>query len=386
MKKRLLALMMAGIMSVAALTACGDEGTDNTKKESEKEKDEEKEEKKEEKEEETEDEGVDDVPSDTILSYFTVWERDKTMDTWIQIDEDGSWTMINYSGEVAETGSWEIAADDDTHMDLIDSNGDIYITMSFVDETTLFDETYQETWTNIGSLPEFDNGPDVSVLSRDWIYQVTDPDDPSAFIAAGYVYVDNIGNYSYTDNDSNETVSGTVVVNYEQYENGEMVPYLAFYEGGNNFWIGCYYDESDPDTFYIGNGGMERLVRLGEGQGTVDLSGTYTEPVSGRCQIELNSTDGIYYTAYIRWASSAYESAVWEINYAVYGESSGEVEYTDAYYYVRTYTDDVNYTDEVGYTDGTGRFWIDADGMLNWVSDQSDIDGVDGSTTFEKID
>lgn len=114
-----------------------------------------------------------------------------------------------------------------------------------------------------------------------------------------------------------------------------------------------------------------------------DFTGTYTEPMSGRCRIDIEHTEGDEHTVTVCWGSSAAESANWEMT-AIYYPSTGLLEYTGAKYYVRTYTDDENYTDDVKYEDGDGYFWFEEDGTLGWQSGKSDVDGVDGSVFFER--
>lgn len=115
-----------------------------------------------------------------------------------------------------------------------------------------------------------------------------------------------------------------------------------------------------------------------------DWTGTYTEPVSGRCNINIEYLSGDDHKVTVHWASSAFESANWEMT-ATYYDSTGLLEYTGAKYYVRTYTDEENYTDDVKYTDGAGEFWFEEDGMLGWRSANSDVDGVTGETLFERL-
>ncbi|MBR6093968.1 MAG: hypothetical protein IKP92_02965 [Lachnospiraceae bacterium] len=116
-----------------------------------------------------------------------------------------------------------------------------------------------------------------------------------------------------------------------------------------------------------------------------DFTGTYTEPVAGRCTIEIESVDGDNYKVIVRWASSAFESSNWEMD-ATYYVSTGLLEYTNAKFYVRTYTDEENFTDDVKYTDGAGEFWFEEDGSLGWRSANSDVDGIDGETFFERVE
>ena len=85
-----------------------------------------------------------------------------------------------------------------------------------------------------------------------------------------------------------------------------------------------------------------------------DFTGVYSEPGSGRCRIIIEQLSGDEHEISVRWSGSAYESGNWEMT-ATYYDSTGLLEYTDATYYVRTYTDEENYTDEVIYTDGTGE-------------------------------
>ena len=115
-----------------------------------------------------------------------------------------------------------------------------------------------------------------------------------------------------------------------------------------------------------------------------DFSGTYTEPTSGRCTIEIVSTGENEYTVNVRWSSSAFESSNWEMN-ATYYESTTLLEYTDAKFFIRTYSDEETYTDDVQYEDGAGEFWFDENGMLGWRSANSDVDGITGETFFEKL-
>ena len=116
-----------------------------------------------------------------------------------------------------------------------------------------------------------------------------------------------------------------------------------------------------------------------------DFSGTYTEPMSGRCTIEIESQGNNNYKVNIHWGSSAFESANWEMN-ATYYPSTTLLEYSDAKYFIRTYTSEEEYTDDVVYTDGAGEFWFESDGSLGWRSAQSDVDYVTGETFFENVE
>ena len=46
---------------------------------------------------------------------------------------------------------------------------------------------------------------------------------------------------------------------YSRYCTRQGLMFYAFYD--TDFWIGCYCDQNEEDVYYIGNGGMSRLVR-----------------------------------------------------------------------------------------------------------------------------
>ena len=121
-------------------------------------------------------------------------------------------------------------------------------------------------------------------------------------------------------------------------------------------------------------------------QGNVDFTGKYTEPVTGRCNIEISPESEDSYTITVHWADSASEDHIWAITDAAYGESGDELVYTDALYYIRRSDDNGDFEDEDLYSDGSGSFWMTEGGMLGWKSDNSDVDFIDGETLFERIE
>lgn len=105
------------------------------------------------------------------------------------------------------------------------------------------------------------NTADISNLVGQWNYQVA-AENKTVDVSArdnGTITVKEDSTYTYTDLDGN-THSGTVELKYEEYSNGDKVPYFAFYEG-SEFFIGCYCGQNSSDTYYIGNGGMAWIVR-----------------------------------------------------------------------------------------------------------------------------
>ena len=101
------------------------------------------------------------------------------------------------------------------------------------------------------------------IIAGDWDYQVADPDDIEKFTPNGEINIADDASYTYISLDGN-TGKGNVRVEYEEYADGSKLPMFNFYEEGDSFWIGTYYDENEPDTLWIGNGGEERLVRKGQ--------------------------------------------------------------------------------------------------------------------------
>ena len=64
-----------------------------------------------------------------------------------------------------------------------------------------------------------------------------------------------------------------------------------------------------------------------------DFTGTYTEPMSGRCTIDIEHLSGDDHKVNIRWSGSAFESANWEMT-ATYYVSTGLLEYMQSTMYV----------------------------------------------------
>ncbi|MCR4792910.1 MAG: hypothetical protein K5871_09170 [Lachnospiraceae bacterium] len=152
------------------------------------------------------------------------------------------------------------------------------------------------------------------------------------------------------------------------------------------------YDQSEfvydafsafPNPANVDQGGVE----LDDAeQGYADFTGRYTEAPTGRCLIEITAESEDSYTITVNWANSASEEVVWAITGATYGEAGDELVYSDALCYIRTYDEEGNYTDEDIYSDGSGKFWMTDAGMLGWMSDNSDADGLTGEDLFERID
>ena len=112
---------------------------------------------------------------------------------------------------------------------------------------------------------------DIKALVGDWDYQQNDTPyvngDPGDFftdVASVLVREDGtyVARWYYEDSDRN----GVVKIEYEEYPYGTKAPMFVFYENGDTFWIACPCEHEDPEIYYIGQDGMERLVK-NKGQG-----------------------------------------------------------------------------------------------------------------------
>ncbi len=144
-------------------------------------------------------------------------------------------------------------------------------------------------------------------------------------------------------------------------------------------------DASEAETDAVPENSEEDSGEEGIG-GRVDFSGSYTEPDTGRCLIEISKDSEESYTITVNWASGASEERIWAITGATYGDEGDQLVYSDALCYDRITDDEGNYTDEDIYSDGSGIFSMTEGGMLRWESDQVELDGVNGDIMFERME
>lgn len=150
---------------------------------------------------------------------------------------------------------------------------------------------------------------------------------------------------------------------------------------------GCQSKAETSDVKNTGNASAEEdevFVEEDAG-GSVDFSGSYTEPDSGRCLIEISKEMEGSYTITVNWANGASEERIWAITGATYKDTGDTLYYEDALCYNRTTDDEGNFADEDIYSDGSGIFWMTEGGMLGWKSNQPEMDGVDGELQFERM-
>ena len=103
---------------------------------------------------------------------------------------------------------------------------------------------------------------DIRNLAGQWKYQVA-PEGMNITAGAidnGIITVKEDGTYTYTDLDG-KTHTGTVKVDYDTFGGEYKVPFFAFYEG-DEFFIGCYCQQNNPNAYIVGNGGIAQLLSV----------------------------------------------------------------------------------------------------------------------------
>lgn len=149
---------------------------------------------------------------------------------------------------------------------------------------------------------------DIAPLIGEWYYEQQDPQNGALYDDAGFVSVAADCTYTYQPKDGSALKRGTIKVDYDEYPDGSKVPFWAFYDNDGQFFIGIYCTQDSLDTFYVGNGGSERLVRrYGDENPFEEYVGQWQ---CDRCSITI-STQGTGYGVEIHWADSASEDNVW---------------------------------------------------------------------------
>lgn len=119
----------------------------------------------------------------------------------------------------------------------------------------------------ISEIPDYDMDeyvPDVKDIAGRWIHEKQDAADTDGdrWIPGGCYVIKEDGTYSYTT-DGISFESGTVRVTYEEFENGQRVPWFVFCDKDGNEFMACAATAPADRTegcLYIGQNGMERLV------------------------------------------------------------------------------------------------------------------------------
>ena len=94
------------------------------------------------------------------------------------------------------------------------------------------------------------------------------------------------------------------------------------------------------------------------------FNGRWAEEIAGRCVIIMTYAGEGRSKVDITWSSSAFERAVWSMTADVTGYDT--MTYIDGEYHVETYTDDTNFTISEQKYNGSGSFYINPAGKLEW--------------------
>lgn len=186
------------------------------------------------------------------------------------INADGTYTYTNYTNGYTTNGTIEIAfegyADGTPKPMLYFYEGSTFVFAAYYNEDST-DSLYignggtERLYRgSANTAPE--NDFDMSKIAGTWTYQVAYPNSTVDVYAKnqGVVVINADGTYSYSDNTTGYTTTGTIDVSYEEYVDGTKSPLLNFYEG-TEFVFAAYYNEEAPDSLNIGNGGLKRLFR-----------------------------------------------------------------------------------------------------------------------------
>ena len=152
-------------------------------------------------------------------------------------------------------------------------------------------------------------------IAGQWIYEVQDAGFTDQYVGTpkGSVTISKDGTYSYSDGAS--TTTGTIKIDHEEYSNGDKAPFYSFCSDNGEFWIGCYVNQEDPDIFYIGNGGMCRLVRDKGGDSALETNRSGDSFVGtwgcGRATLVVEKIANNTFHVCVKWSSSASESTFW---------------------------------------------------------------------------
>lgn len=110
-----------------------------------------------------------------------------------------------------------------------------------------------------------------------------------------------------------------------------------------------------------------------------DYVGHWWDTYSERCNMEINSSDGIYYTIDINWSSGATDNTHWSF-YGTYDEMANGIHYSGSRI-EEYYSDSGDVQETYVYDNGDGLIWMGDDGMLYW---DDNVEGQGANCSFER--
>ena len=116
-------------------------------------------------------------------------------------------------------------------------------------------------------------------------------------------------------------------------------------------------------------GGAQIVIPSSGSTADQGFNGRWAEEIAGRCNITMTYAGEGRSKVNVTWSGSAFERAVWNMTADVTGYDT--MTYSDAEYHVETYTDDTTYTISDQKYNGTGSFYINPAGKLEWTDNLS---------------
>ncbi len=115
--------------------------------------------------------------------------------------------------------------------------------------------------------------------------------------------------------------------------------------------------------------GAAGTAAAANGTTQVGFEGTWAEELAHRCSVTMTNIGEGRLKVEIIWPGSAFERGVWTMTADVTGYNT--LTYKDGAYHVETYSDAVNYTVTNQTYGGTGSFYLNDAGKMEWYDIQS---------------
>ena len=213
---------------------------------------------------------------------------------------------------------------------------------------------------------------DITPLVGEWYHQEQNPQNGAVYDDTGVVTVAADCTYTYQPKDGSALKKGTIKVDYDQYPDSDKVPFWAFYDNDGSFFIGIYCTQDTLNTYYIGNGGAERLDRKFDSENPFEeYVGTWQ---CDRCSIKISKQtggNGAGFDVEIHWADSASEDNIWTYS-CVCSDDGTFMECNEGGTLTHIVTaEDGSEERTVVYNDGTVQFNIKG-GTLFWQDGKED--------------
>ncbi|MCR4792909.1 MAG: hypothetical protein K5871_09165 [Lachnospiraceae bacterium] len=264
MKKRLLAVLIAGLMT-GTMAACGGTGTSAEEPHASAVQADDDDEPAAEPAAEPAVTGTEDVTVDAGADVTDipqgVWIYGQSHNSWVVIDGD-TWQCLNENGDAISEGN---VISGDGVLELYDDSDTAFFTFSVEEDGALFDEMYMVEYFPVDHLPEkfpaqLEAEIGFDAIVGDWTYQEQDTDDYETYIDMAFVRIFEDGRYTIRYNGEEDDHLGIILIELDVNPDGTTIPMYSFFEGGNNYWNGCYMGYGEGEPIYFGNGGTARLI------------------------------------------------------------------------------------------------------------------------------